>query len=328
MTRSNRYIHSRAARLNVERLETRDCPACVVYQTGGVVHVVGDESANTIVITELGASPPLIAGGLTITADGVSRDFPAGSVRRIGVQTRGGDDIVTFKSSAAAGNDSISWLALNLGRGNDSADVAVSRNVSAPADFVGTWNLTVNASAGDDTVVTRFGSIDLHSVRIQANLGDGDDMFAALFTGPIAAANQPTEIRLNVQGGAGDDSLDLDAVTQAASLADLAAVFQGGDGSDLITMAVAFSGDTPSHVRLQALAGAGDDFVAVDLVSLNPPGAFNNSVVIHGGSGSDDLSFDGVGQTPCDALIDGGLGFDTFWPGDLSARVRNCETVI
>src|SRR5262249_267673 len=86
MTRSNRYIHSRAARLNVERLETRDCPACVVYQTGGVVHVVGDESANTIDITEFGTSPPTTPGGLTITADGVSRSYPVGSVRRIGVQ--------------------------------------------------------------------------------------------------------------------------------------------------------------------------------------------------------------------------------------------------
>src|SRR5262249_40774142 len=151
----------------------------------------------------------------------------------------------------------------------------------------------------------------------------------ALFTGPIAVANgQPTLIRLNVQGGAGDDSMDLDAVTQAASLADLTAVFQGGSGFDLITMAVAFSGNRPSRVHLEALAGAGDDFVSVDLVSLNPPGEFSNSVVIHGGLGDDDLSFDGVGLVPCDAAIDGGVGFDVSWLGGLAARVRDCEMVI
>ena len=329
MAQRYQYVHSRAARLNVEALEPRDCPACVVYQVAGTVHVVGDDAANTVVISEAVTNPTYIQGSLTITADGVSTIFPAGSVHRIDVQTRGGDDVVNFQSSSTAGKDGISSLSLKLGTGDDVADVAVSRIMPAPADYVGAWNLTVYGSSGDDAVMTRFGSIDLHAIRIRANLGDGDDTFAALFTGPIAAANgQPTLIRLNVQGGAGDDCMDLDAVTQFASFADLRAVFEGDGGFDLITMAVAFSGNIASRVHLEALAGPGDDFVSVDLVSLNPPGDFSNSVVIHGGFGDDDLSFDGIGLIPCDAAIDGGLGYDFVWLGGLPARIHNCEMEI
>src|SRR5262249_44126504 len=185
MAQRNQYARSRTARLAVDRLEPRDCPACVVYQAGGTVHILGDDAANSVVMNEVGAHPPFFAGGLTITADGATTIFPAASVLRIAVQARGGDDVVTFQSSALAGKDGVSSLSLNLGTGNDVADVNVSRNTLAPADFVGTWSLTVTGSSGDDAVVTRFGRIDLHSVRVQANLGDGNDTFAALFGGPI-----------------------------------------------------------------------------------------------------------------------------------------------
>jgi hypothetical protein len=328
MTQRNWSVYSRTARLNLEGMEPRDCPACVVYQAGGAVHVVGDDAANTVVISETGTHPPFISGRLTITADGMSTFFPAASVRRIVVQTRGGDDVVTFTSSAAAGNDGISSLSLNLGTGNDVADLTVSRNTLAPPDFVGTWNLTVSGSTGDDAVVMRFGRIDYHAIRIQANLGDGNDTFAALFGGPIAEANgKRALIRLSVQGGAGDDSMDLEALTQA-ELADLAAVFQGGSGDDDLTMAVGFASDTNCRVRLRVLAGEGNDLVSVYLANSRPPGELSNAVVICGGSGDDDLSYDGVPGIDYGPSIDGGAGFDVCWLGSLFAQPQNCDMVI
>jgi|GEM_PF-4340752 len=330
MALRNRYARSRVPRLAVEALEGRDCPACIVYQAGGTVHVLGDAGANTIVINEVPPSPlpPHLPGSLKITADGVVHEFPAGTVRRLDVQTRGGDDWVTYKSVVAPGKDGISSLSLSLGTGDDIADITVMRRTAPPSDYDGSWSLAVDASAGDDAVVTRFGMIDFHSARVHANLGIGNDTFAALFSGPIADANgQPAVIRLNVQGGAGDDSMELEALTQAER-PDLTAVFQGEGGSDHITMGVAFSGDTPSRVRLQALAGAGDDLVSVYLSNSTPPGEFHNSVVIDGGAGSDDLTFDGLGDTPCDAVIDGGMGFDVVSLGEISAQLRNCELVL
>jgi hypothetical protein len=169
--------------------------------------------------------------------------------------------------------------------------------------------------------------IDFNSVRVQANLGGGNDSFAAQFDGPIAAASgKPALIRLNVLGGLGDDSMNLAAVAQA-EMTDLSAVFQGGDGNDHITMAAAFSGTTPSRARLQALAGAGNDTVSVNLANTTPPGASGDSVIIRGGSGNDSMSFDGLRSPACNAVIDGGADFDVGAIAGLSARFRNCETM-
>src|SRR3954471_17548337 len=111
----------RTARLNAERLEPRDCPACVVYQAGRTVHVLGDGTANTVVINEVPTSPvpPHLPGGLRVTADGVLSEFPASAVVRLDVQTRGGDDVVTYRSVVAPGKDGISSLSISLGPGDD-----------------------------------------------------------------------------------------------------------------------------------------------------------------------------------------------------------------
>src|SRR5262245_30440222 len=330
MAQRSQYVRSRTSRLAVEALEPRDCPACIVYQAGGTVHILGDAAANTVIINEVPPSPlpPHLPGALRITADGALTEFAAGTVTRLDVQTRGGDDVVTYKSVVAPGKDGISSLSLSLGAGNDVADVTVMRRTASPADYDGSWSLAVDASTGDDSVVTRFGMIDFHAVRVQANLGIGNDTFAALFGGPLVdASGKPVVIQLNVQGGAGDDSMELEALTQA-ELADLTAIFQGGGGSDHITMAAGFSGDTPSRARLRALGGDGNDLISVYLGNTSPAGALQNSVVISGGAGADDLSFDGIGGTPFDAAIDGGIGFDVVSLGALSAHPRNCEMVI
>jgi hypothetical protein len=329
MTQRNRSARSRARRLAVEALEARDCPACTVFQIGGTVHVLGDGTANMVIIDELPTSPfpPHLPGSLRIIADGVVTEFPTATVKRLDVQTRGGDDVVLYKSVIAPGADGVSSLSISLGAGNDVADVTVTRRTAAPPVYAGSWWLTVDGSAGDDAVVTHFGRIDFNSVRIQANLGAGNDSFAAEFDGPIAAANgKPTLIRLNVLGGLGDDAMNLDAVAEA-EMADLSAVLQGGDGNDHITMAAAFSGTTPSRARLQALGGAGNDIVAVNLASTTPPGAYSNSVLIRGGSGNDELSFDGLQSVVCNAVIDGGADFDIGAIAGLTARLRNCESV-
>ena len=329
MTQRIRYVRSCSPRLAVEALESRDCPACTVFQAGGTVYVLGDGTANMVIIDELPPSPfpPHLPGSLRINADGVVTEFPTSTVKHLDVQTRGGDDVVLYKSVIAPGADGVSSLSINLGAGNDVADVTAMRRTAAPPNYSGSWSLTVDASAGDDAVVTRFGRVDFQSVRVQANLGAGNDSFAAQFDGPIAAANgKPTLIRLNVLGGVGDDSMNLAAVAEV-EMTDLSAVFQGGDGNDHITMTAAFSGTTPSRARLQALAGAGNDIVSVTMASTSPHGAYSDSVVIRGGSGNDDLSFDGLRSPACNAVIDGGADFDIGTIAGLSSRFRNCETM-
>jgi hypothetical protein len=135
MTQRNPYARSRASRLAVEALESRDCPACTVFQVGGTVHVLGDGAANTVIIDEAPTSPfpPHLPGSLRINADGVVTEFPTSTVKRLDVQTRGGDDVVIYKSVIAPGADGVSSLSINLGAGNDVADFTVMRRTAAPA---------------------------------------------------------------------------------------------------------------------------------------------------------------------------------------------------
>jgi hypothetical protein len=172
--------------------------------------------------------------------------------------------------------------------------------------------------------------MDLQALRVRANLGEGNDSFAALFAGTIAimSGNKPTAIGLNVQGGAGDDSIDLQAISQVEG-AYLTAIFQGGAGNDEITMAIDFAGNRESLVHLEALGGSGNDFLSVDVTELTSAlDGTRNKVVMNGGSGDDDLSFDAASKKRFNLSIDGGADFDTFWPGSLSVRPQNCEIVM
>src|SRR5262245_4242032 len=327
MTQRNSYAQSRAPRLAVEALESRDCPACTVFQAGHTVHILGDGSANTITISE--AVPPATPAAMTIIADGTTTTFAGGTIARVYVQTRAGDDVVTYKSSVVPGREGISSLSISLGTGNDVADVTDSQLISNVADMPGRWSVMIDGSAGDDTVVTRFGRLDLGSMRVRANLGEGNDTFAALLAGPIAnMSGKAIAIGFNVQGGAGDDSIDLQAIAQAEATF-LTAIFHGGAGDDEMTMAVDFVGKRPGRVHLEGLAGSGNDFVSVDVSDQTPSSRDDrNTVIMSGGSGDDDLSFDATTNKRYYLSIDGGADFDTFWRGSFSVRPLNCEILM
>jgi len=328
MTQRNPYVRSRAPRLAVEVLEPRDCPACTVVQAGHTVNILGDGGANTITISEAG--PPTTAAAMTITADGITTTYAGGTIARVYVQTRAGDDVVTYKSAVVPGREGISLLSISLGTGNDLADVTDSQAISTAVDVPGRWSVMIDGSAGDDTVVTRFGRMDLQALRVRANLGEGNDTFAALFAGPIATlSGKPTAIGLNVQGGAGNDSIDLQAAAQVEGTY-LTAIFQGGEGDDEITMAVDFAGNRENTVHLEALGGSGSDFMSVDVTEMSSatPDSIRNRVVMNGGSGDDDLSLNAASKKRFFLTIDGGADFDTYWPGSLSVRPLNCEVVM
>src|SRR5262245_21486826 len=267
MTQRNSYAQSRPPRLAVEALESRDCPACTVFQAGHTVHILGDGAANTITISE--TVPPATPATMTIIADGTTTTYAGGTISRVYIQTRAGDDVVTYKSSVVPGREGISLLSISLGTGNDLADVTDSQAISTAGDVPGRWSVMIDGSAGDDTVVTRFGRIDLQALRVRANLGEGNDTFAALFAGTIATmSGTPTAIGLNVQGGAGNDSIDLHATAHVEG-GYLTAIFQGGEGDDEITMAVDLTGNHENTVHLEALGGSGSDIMSVDVTELS-----------------------------------------------------------
>ena len=88
------------ARLGVEALEGRDCPAVNFFN--GVLTVTGTSGADTLVVTQSGG---------TITAQGQS--FNAASVTRVVVTGQGGNDVIQNNTAKPAnlfggtGNDTI-----------------------------------------------------------------------------------------------------------------------------------------------------------------------------------------------------------------------------
>src|SRR5262245_31825042 len=121
--------------LTLQAFEPRDCPACTVAQAGTTLYVLGDNTANTVVISDSGpargpnGSTP---AELTVTADGQITDIPNSNITRVVVQTLGGDDSVTYQPGALGGTQAVQSLVLDLGGGNDTALLTVARPVADP----------------------------------------------------------------------------------------------------------------------------------------------------------------------------------------------------
>src|SRR5262249_27237116 len=117
-------------RLTLQAFEPRDCPACTVVQAGTILYILGDNTANTVVISDSGPArgptePP--PAELTVAADGQTTDIPNSTITRVVVQTLGGDDSVTYQPGVPNGTQAVKSLLLDLGSGNDAALLTVSR---------------------------------------------------------------------------------------------------------------------------------------------------------------------------------------------------------
>ena len=188
-----------------------------------------------------------------------------------------------------------------------------ARGVHVVADdvaqtFTGIRNIEVNAGAGDDVVTLRT-AIDpniqsgelipaVHGVDFSANLGAGNDTFNADLAYP------PDPCRIAVDGGAGDDALNvrLGGDTQTVVSGDIDVMLNGGQGNDVVAVAMNHL-TTLGSVDLDLNGGAGDDRLVSAFDKLFVKGSLNANV--NGGQGNDDLSLIARSQ-PRTVIIDGG----------------------
>jgi hypothetical protein len=337
MTHRPRTVRART-RLTVQAFEPRDCPACTVVQAGTTLYVLGDNTANTVVISDSGPSrgqTGLTPAELDITADGQTTDIPNSTISRVVVQTLGGDDSVTYAPGVPNGTQAIGALVLDLGSGNDSVDATVSRpfffdlnsQQHCPA-----LNLRVAAGVGDDAVVVRTQVIDEVGVFVRASLGAGDDTFAGLVGDQLVnELTAPRTLLFAVQGGAGDDSIAVSAAGIQAGNYTIAAALQGGAGDDDISATVSLLSGPATVVRLSLAGGDGDDGLTAS--DTNPTStlagtAIQDQVVLSGGNGDDDLAVDMTTNHPhVVGLISGDAGFDTAAVpgGNVSVTIKTCE---
>jgi N-acetylneuraminic acid mutarotase len=228
-------------------------------------------------------------------------------------------------------------LQLGLLGGNDS-DLVDLHFMLDPASR-GSVGANVMTGAGNDHLMAAFNS-SLIGLMFNADLGAGDDTFAGQFmpTALRGAAGDPT---VNVFGGDGNDVVSLvvgnpDAITNDHFAVPLRVNLDGGAGDDALAV-------TYQHVILDAAqtvnvnGGAGNDTIKVQFfIDSQSSGALD--VLVAGGAGDDDLTLtiyfvkpdgtmtgDGQGQLrSLAALIDGGAGFDTAHH-TANVRVINCE---
>src|SRR5262245_5312146 len=88
---------STAMRPRVERLDSRDCPSCTVFQRAEILTIAGDRLDNQVEIVASGD------GSVRVTCDGSVRPVFTG-VTQIDLKTAGGNDKVTAEFANVPNN--------------------------------------------------------------------------------------------------------------------------------------------------------------------------------------------------------------------------------
>src|SRR5262245_20451169 len=237
----------RGAVLRLLELERRWCPSCTVTVDGNTLRIIGDATNNNVAIVDNGAA------GIVVTCDTVASPAATG-IEHVRVDTRGGDDTVTYSRSTAGGNFTgrLDFKA-KLGSGNDSFTANLNGN-----DLVGTANVEfdIAGNAGNDTMTFNAGTtaagVDIASgarLKLGAAGDNGTDSITVAYAGKLDG-----KLTVQDQGGADNDTVAATVALSAGSTGSLTAAVRGGgageegedededggasDGNDTLTLTV------------------------------------------------------------------------------------------
>ncbi|WP_204378726.1 GA-like domain-containing protein, partial [Rodentibacter caecimuris] len=260
-----------------------------------VVVVAGDVN-NTVSVgtrTQAVTNP----GSVIDTGDGNDIVKISNSIRNGSkVDTGSGDDTVVVGIDIKGGSKVL------LGEGND--NLQVNGQIR--------YGIDITAGSGNDTVIINKG-IDVNQAKSDANkvvidLGDGDNALTigAKYANRLVNAlevnsgdgadvitiNSNKVNNIQIQSGAGDDTIDLQASTFVQTYTGMKAI-DAGAGNDTIKLGK--FGNLANTNKLSVNAGEGDD--TVELYYSYDSSASQNQGLILGGTGSDTLSLKGSGIT-------------------------------
>jgi hypothetical protein len=273
---------------------------------------------------------------------------------------------VRFDLAAGAGDDSVEFnmadvtingqfiLNTDSGEGNDNWMMNLG-DLMINGEFV----MSTNGGAGNDDLAIRAILPCLNTeahVRFGLHGDGGDDRLAVLVDG--AGEERSAQIlgtmRLDLGGGAGDDTAILDIVTLDIRGAVLVNI-DGNRGADRALLGVAADVRVFGLLDVNALGGAGNDVIESFIVPCILPAGRGNftfdggagddrisarieldansrgalAARVLGGLGNDDLTLAVYGVDDpglLTALVDGGRGYDIARV-TRNVRVRNCEEV-
>lgn len=327
--------HASKSRLAVEGLESRALMSATVSLVGHTLTITGDNGVDTVSVTfrdtvddiEVDSNPLTftLPNGRTVTKFQADH-FSSSQVRNINIDLKGGDDNLSmslgnvYAPEVGLNGDSAMTLfdaktmVINLGDGNDEADLHFGGSVAGFANryIAANLNITVNAGAGNDTVNANFGELQHGTLTYKANLGAGDDHGFAGVWGSIDAG---TAAHINLQGQDGNDTLgtfetyasNYDTVNIAAgALLDISV--SGGAGND--SLGLTYGGNVLGKLKIREDGGDGSDTIGGD-IHLAGVSTGVVDVVYTGDNGTDYMSMELYGAaTSTRALIDGGGGID------------------
>jgi len=270
--------------------------------SGGVLFITGDDTSETVQVTEV------TPGTLTVSGTGIAVPVTRSGVVGIVADMKGGDDELNI-GTVQNPVDLLGPVSILLGNGADDADLFINTpsSVSVDGGFqlgVAPQNdiilvldstigvLTVNTYAGDDSLTIVEGSFSTLAVNLGVGvlgLGQVDaDNFVMVDGGATAAA-------INVgtsQTGAGNS-----VVIVGSTFSTLA--INGGEGGDFVQLVGALATST---IAINTFGGAD----TIELVGVSA----TNSLSISAGAGADDVEL--IGVTTAFGFLDGGSGLDSL----------------
>jgi hypothetical protein len=300
----------RARRLGFEGLEQRSMLAVVSFN-GGILSITGDNTAETVTVTEV------TPGTVTVSGTGIATPFTRSGVVGIVADMKGGADTLSIGD---AGNsvDLQGGVNILLGNGDDTANLFIN----TPAGVAVDGGFQTGTLAQNDTVNVTNSTIGTLAVNTYA----GDDaltiaasnfttLVANLGLSALSAGQTDADTLLMTGGGAVVAAINMGtAQTGAANGAEISGsafttlAINGGEGIDTITL-----------TELQVSNALGiNSFGGADTVTLTGVTA-TNSLSVSAGAGTDIVTLSAV--TTNFAILDGGPGLGDTLADDASPAI-------
>jgi hypothetical protein len=263
---------------SLEQLERRYCLATAVFELGSSLIIAGDAGDDLIEIVD--------NGGGTLDVNGVAYS----DIDRVVINTQGGADRVSYETE---GEVSISSLLLNLGWGDDVADLDYGT-------VGGKLRSEIFGDLGNDEISTSFAAVLSEGEALSFMDGGWDDDIIR------CAANNVAGLAACVsRGGVGADQIFCSKLNVFAG-GEAVCESIGGIGDDMI---MCTEMDVAGHTECIGDGGLGNDVVSCTLTNLAETGSALCQQ--SGGAGDDVLTCSKgtiLGQHVC--FINGGAGND------------------
>jgi len=258
-------------------METRLVPAINVYRLGSMLVIDGDQASDEILVRQTKA-------GIDVVYQNQTQSFlGAASVK---ASLGGGDDTVFFDS---AGDRPNATLQFDLGNGNDQFLANLGDLGGQARDL----DLSVSGGNGNDTVSYNYEKLTPLVINASAKIvldgGAGDDRISVSAPVSGVAVGHGRFVAV-LTGGGGNDSIAVDITNTGNVLAQRDITLDGGAGNDALDLEAEREGITgwaPTADRFELRGGSGDDILVPIQCNLIGPYDVRESLRVDGGSGND-----------------------------------------